>query len=606
MKFIFVINAKAIICISLLLALVFCNTNSNLLKNKEKLKTKTRNNMDYLHYISNFNQNNEDASNEKSSDSSNFKFKSTNKNGMIFDPRKTFKYPIAADEILEGWFIIASEEFHNVKRFPPIKTADGKVKLIETNGLNFRINHAMNCTDAAKPEDERQFYFRLTNNSLFYSATKTDLNVLGYITIKEISDILGNVDISGLKEYFCFDTKDELFKEWKLCSDNKLVTEKWYCVIKKYLGKAENEDLCWGIPQDEGTNYHEKIIKKPIIMVPLPSPTCNDNWTYDRNGDDWVCDCKDGAEQSPINLPFVTGAIESPVKPIFSYKDVTAINEHSTLEGVLENQHKLKIMNIDNMIKIIHYDMGKITTVDGAVYNAQEITFHTPSNHQIDGVSYPLEVSIIHYGVTKGDIGKQVVLSFLFKAEPGVYNKFLEDLDYFNLPNSVTKKRGLTKSLFIPNFLYEENDFNTEVPIMKPFSFYTYSGSLPFPPCTERTIHYVASKPLRVSTTTIALFKEALRMPDLKSKTGEIFSFSKERVSNRNIQNTNGRPVYWYDHQKHCGPDPVPVKPKKSGHFEKVVAHGTQYFYVGGPEPSGLPGAFVVSEKEAKGSASQI
>jgi carbonic anhydrase len=338
-------------------------------------------------------------------------------------------------------------------------------------------------------------------------------------------------------------------------------------------------------------------------MVPLPSPTCNENWNYERNGDDWVCDCKEGVEQSPIDLPNALKAIESPVKPIFSYKDVEAINDQSTLEGVLENQQKLKIMNVDNMIKILHYDMGKITTVDGAVYNAQEITFHTPSNHQIEGVSFPLEVSIIHYGVTKGDIGKQVVLSFLFQAEPGVYNKFLEDLDYFNLPNSITKKRELQKSLFIPNFLYEVNEFNTEVPIMKPFSFYTYSGSLPFPPCTERTIHYVASKPLRVSTTTIALFKEALRMPDMKSKTGEIFTFSKERSTNRNIQSTNGRPVYWYDHQRHCGPDPVPVKPKKSGHFEKVVSHGTQYFYVGGPEPSGLPGAFVVSEKEAKGAS---
>ena len=28
---------------------------------------------------------------------------------------------------------------------------------------------------------------------------------------------------------------------------------------------------------------------------------------------------------------------------------------------------------------------------------------------------------------------------------------------------------------------------------------------------------------------------------------------------------------------------------------------GTQYFYVSGADPSGLPGAFVVSEKEAKG-----
>lgn len=570
-------------------------------KASEKSSMKSETKLDYLSYISKMNEEKDASTNNKDTSNKDFKFKSKE----INDFRKKPKYTVAVDEVLEDWFTISSDEFHNIKRFPPIKIPTGEITTIQTNALNFRLNSAINCTDSARPMDDRLFYFRLTKNSLYYSATKTDLNVLGYITITDVSDIDKNVDISGLKEYFCFNTKDDLFKEWKVCNENKLITEKWYCTIKQYLGLMEAEDICWGIPKDPNTIYKEKTIKKPIIMVPLASPTCNENWDYQRSGDDWECDCKEGVEQSPIDLPTVMQAIESPIRPIFSYNDIEAISTESTIEGVQIQNQKLQFYNTDNKLHVLHYDMGKITTIDGAVYRAQEITFHTPANHKIAGKEYPLEVSFIHYGVTKGDIGKQVILSFLFEAVPGVYNSFLEDLDYFNLPDPINKRRDLSRNLFIPKILYEENSEVNNIPIMKPFSFYTYTGSLPFPPCTERTIHYVSSTPLKASSTTIGLFKEALRLPDLKSKTGEIFSSNKLPSSNRETQPLNGRPVYWYDHQKHCGPDLAPQKPKVSGHYEKVLKRGTQYFYVAGSKPSGLPGAFVVSEKEAKGTSAE-
>eukprot|EP00340_Litonotus_pictus_P004308 CAMPEP_0170517174 /NCGR_PEP_ID=MMETSP0209-20121228/3232_1 /TAXON_ID=665100 ORGANISM="Litonotus pictus, Strain P1" /NCGR_SAMPLE_ID=MMETSP0209 /ASSEMBLY_ACC=CAM_ASM_000301 /LENGTH=572 /DNA_ID=CAMNT_0010802341 /DNA_START=176 /DNA_END=1894 /DNA_ORIENTATION=- len=530
---------------------------------------------------------------------SSFKFKSSNK--YISDTRKTWKYPVDKDEILEEWMTISSWEFLNIKRFPPVKLSNGTIINIEVNSLNFRLNKAYNCTDPARPVDERLFWFRLSNNSLYYSSTKTDINILGYITITEVYDIDRNTDISGEKENFCFNLKDDVFKEWRVCNENKETVLKWYCTIRRYL--KLDDDVCWGIPRDPNQIIKKHKIKKSIIMVPLASPTCNEGWDYSQAGDDWVCDCKEGVEQSPIDLPKIQDAIESPVKPIFTYKDVEAINEYSTLDGNMVETRKLELINDDNMLHLLHYDFGKAITNDGAEYQAQEITFHTPANHKIDGKEYPLEITIIHFGVTKGDIGKQLTLSFLFEAVPGVYNQFIDDLDVFNLPDPVNKRRGLQRSLFIPKILYDQNNKLNNVPVMKPFSFYTYSGSLPFPPCTERTIALVASKPMQVSTTAISLLKEALRMPDLKSKTGDVFTSNKLHISNRHVQPLNGRPVYFYDHQKNCGPDPVPLPPKPSGHYEKVLNRGTQFFYVNGPEPSGLPGAFVVSEQEAKGLA---
>ena len=54
-----------------------------------------------------------------------------------------------------------------------------------------------------------------------------------------------------------------------------------------------------------------------------------------------------------------------------------------------------------NMIrfKILGQDrnsVGQITDIDGTVYNATEIQIHTPAEHQILGMSYDMEVQVIH------------------------------------------------------------------------------------------------------------------------------------------------------------------------------------------------------------------
>ena len=144
---------------------------------------------------------------------------------------------------------------------------------------------------------------------------------------------------------------------------------------------------------------------------------------------------------------------------------------------------------------------------------------------------------------------------------------------------------------------------------MNPFSFYTYSGSLTAPPCNEKTIHYVASQPIGVSSTVIELFKEALRIPDLQDANGNItVNDDSIMVSNRGTQKLNGRPVFHYNHKKYSCPTFKRLRvakgsdgDNKRGHYEKKQSSATSYFFVEGSEPSGLPGAFVVTEKEAMG-----
>jgi carbonic anhydrase len=296
-------------------------------------------------------------------------------------------------------------------------------------------------------------------------------------------------------------------------------------------------------------------------------------------------------------LPPKETAIDSPVKPLFKYDEINPDGSSSDITE--EKTTPLKIKYEDWAIRIKHKIFGKLVTFDGGIYFAEEIVFHTPAEHTINGQTFDMEMQIIHYGKTKGDIAKQVVLSFLFKKQPGVFNKFLDDLDFFNLPDPLMRERNINTSIYIPKIFYNAAD--DEFPLIKPFSFYTYQGSLTNPPCTQRTVMYVASKPLPIGTTVLRLFEEAIRHPDLMDTKGNVIISKILPENNRKLQALNGRAIFYYDHIKYCGPDPIkkPVKPK--GHYEKSFKKFVDYFFVGGEKPSGLPGAFVVSSKEALG-----
>lgn len=515
----------------------------------------------------------------------NFKFKSR------ADPLKIFKYESLTNRVWESWMLISSSEFHNTNRFPPLRLKNSTVE-IETDLNDFRINKA-NCVlgDSKRPfEDNRLFYFNLGNCKLVYSSTPTDVNMLGMFDLtNDITGMSKDEDFTSEELLYCLLLTDREGKQWKLCNNKEDDINAVLCLTAKCNNIEKKYDFCLEYDSDQQIVEVKKVTKQSIILVPLPSPSCNSKWDYKQLGDDWECTCKEGNEQSPIDLPIQTNSILSEIRPFFNYNMLPYITKPS-IDGSLSN--RLEIRNSGNYLHILHNDMGRLTTEDGTVFQAQEIMFHTPSNHKINGKQYDLEVVIIHSGITKGDIGKQASLSFLFESAPGIYNKFFDDMDFFNLPNPYSKFSDLTNGLYIPKLLYDSTQSGTE---FKPISFYTYQGSLMTPPCTENTIVYVAADPLKLSATVINLLKEALRKPDLISNTGKIYASQSINFSNRKIQSNNGRPVFFY---QGCDEE-LKQENRQDGHYEKVVDKAYQYFYVSNSAPSGIPGSFVVTEKEA-------
>ena len=594
----------------LLLALIAISTSTQTKKERdiEMYKDLERNNQkdfarltEFDNLKSNFNPNPNYSFVEKPKNKLNKRKKKTR-----IRRRKTYKNPVQV--LKEGWLKISSPMFKDTAKFPNIALPDYSEVRIRANKDYFRINDAFNPvnTSGNYPPSKLFFWFRLSGKNFYYTHKKNEMNVLGNIAFRNLVGPLR----SSNGDNRCFKIKDIEGRKWTLCADSFKVRTQWICQIKLMLGhtnpfECQKENQIDGAPGPSTPTIITRKVTQPIIMIPLASKQCNEGWDYASKGQDWNCECAEGKEQSPIDLPPKDKAILSPVKPIFEFNEVQPKQELTTEEGQHETTKFLTIKNKHNTLKIKHKYFGKTITLDGSIFTAEEIVFHTPSEHKINGKSYEMEMQVIHYGKTKGDIAKQIVLSFLFKKSPGVYNKFIDDLDFFNLPNPITKKRAILNPIFIPKIFYT-TDYN-DVPVQKTFSFYTYQGSLTAPPCTERTIHYVAAEPIKIGSSALQLFQEAIRIPDMVSSTGNVIISNIPPENNRILQPLNGRAVFYYSKKKFCGIDSkegllkIGGRGKKHGHYEKVLKKITDYYYVNGPKPSGLPGAYVVGRKEAMG-----
>ena len=417
---------------------------------------------------------------------------------------------------------------------------------------------------------------------------------MGVITVSHIIDADAQDDFS--KNSNCFKVRDRTNTNWMLCAANLVLRDKWVCKIKDILGLDISECKVTKLDNANGITY--KDIIKPIIYIPMASKVCNENWNYTGKGVDWNCQCAEGKQQSPINLPPSQKSIDSKVKPLFQYEEIDINDEN---EDTDVKKEPLKLVYEDWALRIKHNSFGRLVTLDGAVFSANEIVFHTPSEHTIDGKRFDMEMQIIHQGQTEGDFGRQVSLSFLFEKRAGAQNKFINDLDFYDLPNPLNKVKELQKKFFINNLFYQVRD--KEFSSFKPFSFFTYQGSLTQPPCMESTIVYVASKPIYIGSTALQMFQEVSRIPDQVSSNGNVKISNFNPQNNRRPQPLNGRSVFYYDHVKDCGPDASAFNKngKEVGHYEKIIKRKTDYFFVNGLNPSGLPGAFLVHDKEAIG-----
>src|SRR5262249_36195414 len=125
-------------------------------------------------------------------------------------------------------------------------------------------------------------------------------------------------------------------------------------------------------------------------------------------------------------------------------------------------------------------------------YMLKQFHFHTPSEHQIDGKGYPMEVHLFHVR-QNGEKKELLVLGAFLK--PGKPNPLIQ-----KIWDLAPKKEGMKISDERINPL-------TLLPAGK-YQLYRYDGSMTVPPCTETVRWYVYSTPLEVSVDQIKAFQK--------------------------------------------------------------------------------------------------
>jgi carbonic anhydrase len=195
-------------------------------------------------------------------------------------------------------------------------------------------------------------------------------------------------------------------------------------------------------------------------------------------------------------LPNVTGgAAQSPVN-IVSASAQTNTNKHAVLKFTGS------IRAVENLGHTVQVDFanGSITLVNGKSYELKQLHFHTPSEHLIDGVTFPMEMHIVSKlnDSIRDGAPAFTVLGLLFKM--GRENKFLKEF-----LNSIPKKEG--KDTLNPATVKLVDLFN-DVPHGEKLTYFNYPGSLTTPPYTESVNWVIAKRIFEASEEQIATIEK--------------------------------------------------------------------------------------------------
>lgn len=164
--------------------------------------------------------------------------------------------------------------------------------------------------------------------------------------------------------------------------------------------------------------------------------------------DDYVM-CSAGSNQSPVNLSNAADTVLPPLE--LSYQ--TSQSSSETLR------------NNGNLLRVDFAD-GNTLQLDGITFTLQSLSLHTPAEHTIDGMTYPLELQFQH----QDDNGHIAVVSVLVKY--GDASPELEKIRQ-QLPLPAGQQQALKTPLNIKQLLP-----NSQL-------YYRYNGSLTTPPCSE-------------------------------------------------------------------------------------------------------------------------
>jgi carbonic anhydrase len=183
--------------------------------------------------------------------------------------------------------------------------------------------------------------------------------------------------------------------------------------------------------------------------------------------------CKMGHHQSPVDISNPRKAVLPPIQ--FHYR--------SSPLHIIDNGHTIQI----------NYAPGSFMLVGEKKYELRQFHFHRPSEEKINGKRFDMTVHLVHMD----EDGKLAVVAVLLQE--GNDNALVREL-WTDLPHEKEKEE-----------LFEKVQIDISQMLPSDRSYYTFSGSLTTPPCSEDVTWFVLKHPVTISAAEISQFSQLYR-----------------------------------------------------------------------------------------------
>lgn len=214
------------------------------------------------------------------------------------------------------------------------------------------------------------------------------------------------------------------------------------------------------------------------------------HWSYsgETSPEHWIeieknSDC-DGKYQSPINI------IHRRADSVKLQGDLKIQYTPNTLLKEVENNgHSIQF----------DFEAGDSINYKNETYYLKQIHFHEPSEHKINGLIYPIEMHLVHIS----NSGNITVLGLL--GEEGEESQLFEFFESF-LPLKNGEIKDIHQKIDLSSLLLEDKHY------------YSYTGSLTTPPCSENVNWIVFKEPIVLSVEEVIKLRDNMPLNNYRNE----------------------------------------------------------------------------------------
>mmetsp|Transcript_42749 Transcript_42749/g.112650 ORF Transcript_42749/g.112650 Transcript_42749/m.112650 type:complete len:555 (-) Transcript_42749:29-1693(-) len=233
------------------------------------------------------------------------------------------------------------------------------------------------------------------------------------------------------------------------------------------------------------------------------------DWSYSEHGNDWprqklgLCGTKEAKEQSPVNF----GAEYPPVDPpLFMYYRYPPLGEPVP---ILNNGKGITFTIPGTWTGGFGTGLGLGHAITGdSLYRLWQVSFHSPSEHMIEGIRFPLEAQLVH---KHSESEHLAIISTFFEANSDSLSTFLEMAIGSGLPQQAwDETMGNSHPPVASRTIAEEQDPRFMELLGGATNFIRYDGSLTVPPCEEGVTYYVRQSTVKASADQLEAFRNVI------------------------------------------------------------------------------------------------